>query len=292
MTRLSRITDLFLEGTELYLGDDDNTGEPIVVWVNKLNSFEEEEARRDGSAARALRLLELDNDNLEVQQARKEMEAWDVDTLRRSVTLQGAEEDYVLAMDDVQADEEWAKKIEDLRRMGPLMDDQEIPSDDERRVLFNTLNEEYAEALREAMELRQEARMDELEGLSQAELFDKFMESWSNRAAMLEFLKEQKVTQIYYALRDCQAVKGESGKWYHRTCSHARLLPERAAVRGLPESLLDKVVTALEEVSVDRRQAAFSDAPTSSSESLEQPKQQEESTPSIPEETPRVVQSI
>jgi hypothetical protein len=61
MDRLRRVTDLFVEGRTLYLGNDDEN-KPVLVWVNKLNSFEVEESRRDAVSARGLRLLELEKE--------------------------------------------------------------------------------------------------------------------------------------------------------------------------------------------------------------------------------------
>ena len=55
--RLRRITDLFEEGVVVPLGED--LDGPILLWVNKLNSFQVEEARRDGVARRGMRLAEL-----------------------------------------------------------------------------------------------------------------------------------------------------------------------------------------------------------------------------------------
>jgi hypothetical protein len=49
MSLLDRVTDLWVEGTTVYLGEDPQG--PLCLWVNTLNSFQHDDARRDGQAA-------------------------------------------------------------------------------------------------------------------------------------------------------------------------------------------------------------------------------------------------
>lgn len=279
IARLMRITDLFREGAELELGEEDGTA--VVVWVNKLNSFEEEESRKDGAAARAMRMLELNNNNPEIIQAQREMETWSHDDLAHTVSQQSAEEDYVKAIDDVEADEKWKDKLETVRRMETLMEDAKLSDDDPKRETYEELKQEYWGEVTARLDKRLKDRVRELKDLSERELADKFIDGWRNRNALGEFLKEQKVTQIFFALRDCQGVKRDKG-WEHAACVHDRLLPDRKSVRELPEELLERVTGALVELTVDRRTAGNLDAPTSSSESLGPQNPEAESTPSIP----------
>jgi hypothetical protein len=281
LDRLSRITDLFLEGKEMDFGVDAD-GSPILVWVNKLNSFEEEEARRDGSAARSLRMLGLSDDNAEVLEARSELAELSRTELVQIIAAQNFDEDYLLAVDDVESDDEWKEKLNAMR-MAFLVDD--IPEDDPRFEQATKLNTEYLAAISDAAGKRQAERQAECQVLDLTELSDLFIKNWKTKVGLAEFFAEQRVTQLFYSLRDCQASVENDGKWNHSRCKHTRLLTERSQVRALPEEVLERGLAVLSEITVDRRTAGNSDVPMSSSASSEQQKQEEESTPSIPKVT-------
>jgi hypothetical protein len=290
LDRLSRITDLFLEGREMDFGTDAD-GKPIVVWVGKLNSFEEEEARRDGSAARSLRMLALNDDNPEVREAREELSELVREELIQVIAAQNFDEDYLLAVDDVESDEEWKEKLSAMR-MSLLLPDSEVPEDDPRHKQAYELNQEYLQAINDAATKRQAERQADCQMKDLDELQDLFVKNWKTRVGLSEFFAEQRVTQLFYSLRDCQAMNEGDGKYDHSRCKHTRLLSERSQVRSLPEEVLEKGIAMLQEITVDRRTAGNSDVPMSSSESSEQPKQAEESTPSIPKVTRPGAQAI
>lgn len=288
MASLKRITDLFTEGTELVLGEDES-GTPVVVWVAKLNSFEDEDARQDGLAARAEKTLAMNSDNPEVHNLRSLMERWDKDDLIANVAALKSDEDYLKALDDIDSDEEWREKLVYLRRMDTLHDDASIPEDDERRTKFTELNQEYYRALREFADKRQADRRRELADTPMEDLRQQYIDGVIDRFSMDAFMAERKVTEIFYCARECNAVKVEGG-WNHEKCDHTqKLMASRAEVRTLPEELLNKIINTLSSITVDRRTAGNSDAPPSSSGSSEQLSLEEESSPSTQEVTAPVV---
>src|SRR3954466_14924513 len=109
--RLRRITDLFEEGVVVPLGVD-QTGD-LLLWVNKLNSFQTEEARRDGVARRGMRLSELGKpDTPERAAIDSEVETMTLDELRQAWVNQQAEEMYLAALDDIDAEPEWRERLD------------------------------------------------------------------------------------------------------------------------------------------------------------------------------------
>ena len=106
------------------------------------------------------------------------------------------------------------------------------------------------------------------------------------------FVQERRTTQLYLSLRQCQATDLSTDvgthDWDHSGCDHSRrLLPTRAAVRSLPDSVVEKVTSAIDQVTMSPRTAGNSDAPGSSSASSElQNDPAEASSPSTPEVTP------
>jgi len=286
---MKRITDLFVEGTELNLGDDE-AGTPVLVWVNKLNSFEDEDARHDGLAARTERLLELTPDHPDIQMITMQMAAWDMDKLVQQTAQQKYDEDYLAAMDDIDSVEEWREKLEYLRRGGALHDDAGLPEGDPRRESYEKAQAEYFTSMTAMAEKRQADRRKELADLSRGELEETFVDLLKTRLAMEAFLEERRVTEIYFAARDCVGTRTGPNEFEHSQCDHRnRLLSDRKEVRQLPSDVITRIVNTITAVTVDRRTAGNLDAPVTSSESLEQPKQEEESTPSTPEVTAPVV---
>lgn len=280
LDRVKRLTDLFLEGTEVYLGDDDE-GAPVVVWVNKLNSFEDDECRRDGIAARAERQMELSRpENPEAQSSRMAATRLEDDEMVSRIVEQRFDEDYLAAMDDAEMDEDWREKLEYLRRGEQILDDAD--ANEKRRQQYQETSEAWFNYVRALTQKRQDARRDQLAGLDREELIDKLMEEIRNRAAAMAFMEERRVTELYFAVRDCKATR-VGHAWDHENCDHRqRLLPSRQAVRELPEVVIDKLVAGLNSITVDRRTAGNGDAPVSSSDSSEQPSKPEDSEPSIP----------
>lgn len=291
MDRLRRVTDLFVEGTELYLGNDDSN-EPVVIWVNKLNSFEVEEARRDGVSARGLRLLELENESSPEHQAmRNQLGRWSDDELREARVDQMSDELYLGVVNDLEADEDWSEKITMLRRMPQLLRDEGAPADDPRRVQVDELNSAYLSELRDRMGAVQKQKLREMGDLGREDLVSDFMEQWRNRLSLDEFMAEQRRTQLFAAMRDCKATEVKTDtvtRWDHAQCDHTvRLLRARSEVSTLPEGVIQKVMDVIDGITVPQRESGNSDAPASSSASSEPSSvQEEESTPSIPVETP------
>lgn len=289
MDRLKRITDLFVEGKELNLGDDE-TGTPVLVWVNKLNSFEDEEARNDGMAARTERMLSLTDDHPDVKLVTGQMADLDQQKLAEVAARQSYDEDYLAAMDDIDADPEWAEKLLYLRRGPTLHNDADLPEGDPRREKWEKTQAEYYTATQERAEKRQKDRRQEYEQLSRQELTEKYMENLKNRLAMEAFLEERRITELFFAARDCQGTRVGDNEFEHSQCDHRkRLMADRKDIRTLPSTVITRIVETLAEVTVDRRTAGNSDAPVTSSESSEQPKQAEEPQLSIPEVTAPVV---
>lgn len=289
LSRLRRVTDLFVEGTELYLGQDDRN-EPVVIWVNKLNSFEVEESRRDGVSARGLRLLELEKEDSPERQALvNQLTRWDDEALARARVDQMSDELYLGVVNDLEADEDWAEKIGILRRMPELLKDEAAPDDDPRRQQVDGLNGEYLETLRDRLGKAQDQKLREFGKQDREQLVEDFMEAWRNRLSLDEFMQEKRRTELYAAMRDCKGVElpaqteGGNVRWDHSGCDHTqRLLGSRAEVANLPEGVIQKVMDVMDGVTVPQRESGNSAAPASSSAPSEQSNVAEDSTVSIP----------
>jgi hypothetical protein len=285
--RLRRVTDLFVEGEEVFLGYDDNQ-EAVVVWVNKLNTFEIEEARRDGIVQRGLKMRDLgDPDNPERAAFDAEVQLMTDEKLQQAWVNHHVEEMYLDVVNDVESSEEWRVKVEEMRRMPTLLRDAGASDDDPRWKQLEEMQIAYMEALRAGQEQKQKESLREAQEFTRKDLEASYFEKWRERQTLDLFMEERRITEIYVASRECYAI-GKPGGWDHSKCDHGkRLLPERALVKSLPPQVIEKIIDALDRLTTPQRDAGNSDAPVSSSASSEPSSVSEApSTPSSPDETP------
>lgn len=269
--RVKRVTDLFVEGAEALLGQDD-AGEPVLIWVNKLNPFQEEEARRDGQARRGQRMAELEKDDSpERQGVFAEIGMLDDPGLARRYVQLKTDEIMMEVYDDLFADEDLREVYERTRRLPGLLRDAGAAPDDPR---FKQVEEDLSTWMKAQDAARKKAvREAEADALEQTreDLAKAYVAEWIQKSTMAEFVNERQITELWMAMRDCQGKAIETiGKFDHTGCDHsARLVEERADVTTLPSGVLAKVRDTYDSIIVNTGEAGFSDAPGSSSASSE-----------------------
>jgi hypothetical protein len=279
--KLRRVTDLFVTGTTVDLTGDGTE----LVFVRKPNAFERGEADSDGRAARQLRMATLqreDNNRASViQQAAERLE--DAELLNGAIT-QDKNRAYLLALDDVKSDEEWADKLEMLERTDQRIADGAELSEEEREE-FGKVNLAYMTAVQAAHEKRIEQLKAEHEGDTREELVRAYVNVWVDMEGLAAFEEERWATTLYYAIRDCSAKTPKDGSVKdvnHARCTHPRLLESKREVRELPDGFRELVEPALRDLLMDQASAGNLAAPTSSSESSGPQDVEEESPASTP----------
>ena len=294
MDAMKRVTDLFVEGTEYYVGDDANG--PVVFWINKLNPYQTEEARRDGGSARSQRMARLaDPEDLETKGIIAELSLWTDENLAEQCLAQRSDELYLDAFNDLDTDEGMKDLRERVERMPQLLGDSNASEEDQRVKDTIEDQENWFTALHEAMEKKNREALSDLKAQPREKLEASFLERWRQRHTLDVFMEEKQATTLWYAIRQCKAKRagqGPDGKplWGHGECDHSqRWLSERKLVKDLPGEMIEKVIGLLESVTVTPLVAGNSDAPTSSSVSSEPSKAPEAvSNLSSQDETPPV----
>lgn len=287
--RLRRVTELFVVGTEIELGTDPLDGRPVLVWVQKLNAFEEEESRQDGLAARGMKLRELSQpDSADTAAIERQLEQCGFLELQELLLDHFADEDRAGAKDDVDSSEEWHERLPMVKRYQELLDDDGIEEEDQRRQQYKEIWGEYQVEIEEAFKKRRADRRVEFQTKTEDQIRDQLLERIKGLMGAVSFLEAKRVTDVYYALRDCRAVasKDKEHRWNHSACQHPRLLSKRSEVRELPEEITVRVIQALEAITVPMVEAGNLDAPTDSSVSSEPVSTVEDLTPSGQTETP------
>jgi hypothetical protein len=271
LAKLRRVQDLFTEGQIVVL-EKNGVSEPF--WVAKPSSFERDEAVKDARAARSRRGLRFDNDPDE--QAVVEAQLAQVSRADILDSLIGAKgnEHYVRALDEIRTNKDWAERIDVIDRAG-LEHDRDAT--DEDRETVRQVTTDYMVEVQRLQETYVGELRAELEQLPEEELQKKYRDTWRDMASFEAFLESRRVTEMYFALRLCEATRVDD-TWVHDGCDHrVRLLDERNEVYDLPDALIDAVRQALEQLQMTPRDAGNSAAPATSSASSEQPAEEADS---------------
>lgn len=282
LAKFRRITELFEEGRAVVL--DPNPEDPVLVWVNKLNPFELEEARKDGSVGRARGVMRLDDEDAPEHEVYVEaIQSRTPEDMRNSLVNAKGNEHYLQALDDIRADEDWRPKLEVLERGDAQLEDAGEVDDDERSRLAK-LNEAYLAEVERLIGIRQREYRAELDATDDEDIRRQYKEQYREAASSNGFLNEYRTTEMFFALRACDAKATDDG-WDHSECDHRQRLCEvRSEIRDLPEQLLVAVREAMLILNMTPREAGNSGAPASSSASSGPRSEQAESTPSTPAE--------
>lgn len=292
MSRLAKLTDLFQEGTTVSLKTP--TGPDVVVWINKLSPFEQEQSNHDGRIARARIMLAIrEVGTAEYDLFRASAAHLPPEALIDALVAAKSNEHLVKVIHELHSDVDWKERLETLDWSG---DQLKGKSDDDPEVAVVTkILREYQGELSKRQDYLADELRSELKALGEGELREQYYESYISSRGMAAFTREQQQAQVFYALRCCEGVStrttdntGTSAnvRWDHGKCDHSqRWLDEVSDVHGLPETLLNQVRTAYESLNMAPDVARFSAALGSSSVSPEPSSKQEDSVESGPEVT-------
>ena len=276
---LARITDLFVEGKELVIRPEpQEAGHPpaVLVWVNKLNAFEQEEARRDGAVARARMVLAIDTvGSPEKDLYEASLVGITSDMLREQVVGGRSNSFWMTATNAVRVDPEWSERYLMVQRPQAEMSDAEV-------TVMAKVTEDYYAELQTRVNVLADVARAELQDASIDDLRAKHREMWIEDQTMRVFGREYNRTRVFYGLRACKATVQVEGRWDHATCDHSQQLCEAREDR-LPDSLTDQVRDVLMELDVPADDARFSAGAVGSSEPSPRPSLEEASVPSGPE---------
>lgn len=282
--KYGRLPDLFVDGKELVFADD------TVMWLQVLNPFEIDEARKDASAARSRLTLAL-----------KTFGSPDYDTMRGAFKARPTDEIinemlaakggtlFSQAQDSLTSDPEWAERLEIARRF-----DEHPPQDDSETQLLEKINRDYLEEITKRTDDERAYLQRSWTAMSEEELLEEYEELWLSAKGQDAALKSFQVAEVYYGSRVCSAVPTADGYFNdrsHAECnSHRELVFEdKAEIRDLPKSYYEKLRVGFADLAMSERDARFSASQGSSSASSPLPSEVEASTPSTPDTTSDVV---
>lgn len=278
-SRYRRVTDLYVRGTEVLLRDDS------VLWVQTLNPFEVDEARRDAAAARSRAILTV-----------REIGTSEYESVRANLAMRGRQavmEDicglqetqwYIKAVQEIQVDDTWKERVEIMARSEELI---AIPPEAEEQELLAKIQGDYIAEIQKRATAEHDYEMMRLAQLSHEELLEKYGEAWMEHRGNAVGIKEYEIAETYFGSRVCDAVVNEDGSYDHEACKQHRELAweSKEEVKDLPEDLYQQIRAGFDAIAMTDRDARFSDRQGSSLESSPLPSKPEDSPPSTPGET-------
>lgn len=256
-----RLTDLYRVGKELTF--DDGGGEPITVYLRKLNSVDQETAIRKANAARA-RVYATGRDPESDEYAELLSQAIDIGTREDLISylIQGRLAEFTTAKEaELAAEEEWSKDgyLDGLRESW----DDEIqeryhvdPEDSEARHVYAEL-ERFAEQIKPFVE----DEKSNLESLyaekTLAELRELVAQELVSISADIAWVREYRKCELWLATRE------QDGR--------TRYFESRAEVDELPTEVVQRLTEEFQSLNVSAPEGKDSRATDDSSLSSEPP---------------------
>lgn len=279
-SKYRRVPELYTDGIELELKDGN------VVYIKALNPFEQQEARQDAQVARAtivMALKEHGSDELNKVKSTFFMDGRE-GAIERILEHRGADA-LIKATDAVANDPDWAERLEIANRSEEIL---AKPKGDAERKLLDKINQDYLTDVNERMEAEVTYQREVVSKMTDEQLVDEYIKLYVESHGRESAMAEHSLTEAWYAVRACDATKGEDEVWDHSGCEgHVlKLYDKKADVRDLPESLMQEYENALRQLNLTVREAKNSDRQGSSSGSSPLPSEAEASASSTPAATP------
>lgn len=280
-----KLSQLFETGTPVVLYPP--AGDPVVLWVSKLNSFLVEECNQEGRVARARKMAatrEIESPEYALFQ-RTASDQTSEEIIEGLVSASGSER-VSDAYKELRSDKEWVDKIQILEGSDEQLANR--PADDPEVQLVMKVTTEYHAELSRRILLMEAAFKDELLDLNRAELEERYFEQYIDARGLEAFSRTRADYEIFHAVRVCNASPpADDGVWDHSGCHHnERYLEAVSEVRELPDEVLMPLRAALDGIMVPVDLARFTVGPASSSDSSGPASSAEDSQPSGPAETP------
>lgn len=281
MSKLAKLSQLFDKGVEVVIPA--NSG-AVVVWVNKLNTFQVEECAHEGRVARARRMFAIKEIGTpEYHLFQSTVSTYDRDQLVTALADGKSNEFLYEVFQDIRGDKEWAERVEVMEHSSDDVADR--PDDDPEKQVLDKIATEYQEEILKRLDAAQKDYRSELDSLSLELLRDRYLEQYLEREGLRSFQASKQQHELFHCLRQCEAeVPAEGESWDHTECDHSRrFLDEVSEVLSLPDEVAALIQEAFQGLTVPIDLARFMGGPASSSESSGPSSSAEDSLPSSPE---------
>lgn len=273
MPKMRRLTDLYVVGKEVKV--DDGHGDVVVVWMQKLNPVQHEDAMRKANARRARCLaMKRNPDSPDHQAVMSQVYDLDIDSLIDYLVVPEIQKYQMAREEELAAEDEWSND----NYLQGLRDDWNIslerayaenPDDPEAKRVKDELTR-FSEAIHKASEGHEESLRKQFAARPVEELQDKVANQFIEMQADMEWMREFHRFELFYAVRDPLHHK----KQYFENLEELDLLSSE---------VLELLNTEYRGLSVDVTEGKGSQATDASSPSSEPPAKEEAAVSSGPE---------
>lgn len=263
-----RLGDLYVVGKEVSF--DDGTGDPIVVFVRKLNPIEHETALKRANAVRASLLVDYRNPDSEAsRELQAELLDYDRDELVHMLVEEERATHRPVIEAEVEAREDWANEgyldglieawndgLSDKHVAGPK--DPESPEKDEEyqeALKIHGEMERLLEEVDEELDAHIEAYEKDLEELSEDELRKRSEKSRMNMKINSEWFTEFRRCELWLCVKE----KDRKTNYFQ----------DRNEIASLPLEVMSRLVSEYKALSMEPAEGKDSRAQDDSSASSE-----------------------
>lgn len=267
MTKKRKLADLFVVGREIVF--DDGGGEPVTIWLQKLNPVEHETAMRRAAAARA-RVLSGRNE-AELEMAQDEAVQFGRDGWIEFLASDALGRKIAVLESELASEEEWSKDnyLQGLKdawdaTMERILEEE--PEDPSALKVRDEL-ERFRVALEQRIEGERANLIKDYESKADEDLERRVVDRLIATRGDLAWLSEFRKCEIWLATRETE--------------DHSfRYFAEREDVDNLSQPVLMRLLNEYQDLSVDPLEGKGSGAIPSSSPSSESPAKEETETSS------------
>lgn len=200
-----RLSDLYVRGTEVSCTD--GQGEPVVVWLQKLNDIDQQSVFRKASAARATQLTYRNNKESDEYKSvyGEVVDFANRETLielviREDLALRRMSVEAELSAEDEWNEDQYLQGLYDGWNDGLKDEYARDKEDPEAKRVFDELKR-YTEAVDKIMDGERLAMIKDYENADETNLLEKVVEHFIKQAAGSAFMAEYEAYELFYAVR-------------------------------------------------------------------------------------------
>lgn len=257
-SKLLRVQNLFARGEILLVADGD---EVVTFWVARLNTFEDQEVRKDAQTGRVRAMTAFDADGDEQLKLTDMIAEMTDQDLALALSRDKQFDHLNRARAEVTTNPDWAERLELI----------------ETEALDGATSEEIAAIAQASAEfqaevLKQKAQIDiafneDLLASGRASLEKEYRKSYRQVIGANAFYEYRSRSEVFRGLRDCSAVLNDDGGWDHSACGYHQdqVLEDREEVVDLPDELMGQFIEIWNRLTMSEDEAGKSAAPSASS---------------------------
>lgn len=273
MPKTRKLSDLYVVGKEVKV--DDGSGDPVTIWLQKLNPVDHESAMRKANSKRARTLaMKSKHDTPEFEAIMSQVYDLDTDSLIDYIVMPEIQKFQMAREEEFGAEEEWSKDnylqgLRDAWNDGLERKYAEDKEDSEAQRVYAELKR-FSDLVVASSEVEEKNLRMSYAAVPVEELQEKVAIQFVEMQADMEWMKEFHRNELYYAVRDPQAHK----KRYFESLDE---------LDTLSIEVLDVLNTEYRKLTVDITEGKDSQATDGSSPSSEPPVKEEQAASSGPE---------